>query len=74
MLKQVGDTSTPDMGFRDTSSPCFVRSIIMTSCVGAVGIEDLDRASASERENRRGVYQAGIEFRLSIENSKMRSL
>ena len=47
--------------------------IIMTSCVGAVGIEDLDRASASERENRHGVYQAGIEFRLSIENSKLRS-
>ena len=50
--------------------------VIMTSCVGAVGIrfEDLDRASASERENRRGVYQAGIEFILSIENSKLRSL
>ena len=46
--------------------------IIMTSCVGAIGIEDLDRTSASERQIQHGVCHAAFELRLSIENSRLR--
>ena len=62
MPKHVGDTSSPERGFRDTSSPCSVRGIRKMARSESGGYNGIERDDAqcdviSRRQRAQAVYE-----------------